>query len=774
MFAILISFSVLGAECNWNTTPTINCDVTTNITITGTHIIANVSLKNNVYMNLNNAFITTNTSWTFVVNGVGINHMFKIDGNDVTIDGNSNSMISGLEDCDNNLGTTAVDVSGTYNRPVLKNLNMLNHESPIRYGNAVYGMIENNIINKTGDCHPTIYGTGNHTLITNNDIAGSVWFFGGETNLSGNRDLDVEDSDCEDEMCCERNHFGFSNVASWESNKYWYGKITDNTFSTCGNVGNSQIKFYTGNELNISNNENINVILYPSTGTYGNEYYLNNTGYLYLALPPEERPVLCLDGLHNKYSKLGIYHEGNWKVSDFVCAGETFMNDTSITIQYSNVSFNCDGVTINDLENSGYLPLQIWGDVKGGYEFSTHDNVSVENCNLWNGWGGAVGIYTRNGNVMTNINLKDISTISTGKSIEGFGVDGLSIDNITGTDCGAGISLFDGNDLGSDAPTSNVVLNNSYFSGGGCSGVNSYFNRVDTLTITNTNFDSSADSGLIFEALTDNIDVHNNIVVGETILGGGSDGVFYNNNIQNLRMYDGNVDICNGGIGNTMQQILFGTGNVDYVFDSSCNPLYLPEGIRIYAENVTGDPSDFTYNINGNGVNVTGTNQYGFRTISSPDFKVTNSTIENFMLSGYTTSFNFGSATENNLIKDSIVTSNYTDFGTGNTFSNITWLCDSNWSCNGYETCVEPMVNANCNSVTDLNTCGEIYSGDYSEFTPQTCSYPPPITGYTPYHASSDIAGVVVDFIVELGIHIIAFVGLIALVLLGMWLMAVL
>ena len=95
--------------------------------------------------------------------------------------------------------------------------------------------------------------------------------------------------------------------------------------------------------------------------------------------------------------------------------------------------------------------------------------------------------------------------------------------------------------------------------------------------------------------------------------------------------------------------------------------------------------------------------------------------------------------------------------------------CIPNWSCNGYATCI---VNEQaCNSVEDLNTCGETYSGDYSEFTPQSCS---PITGYTPAHVSSDIASVVVDFFVEFWIQIIAFVGLIALVGLGVWLMAVL
>jgi hypothetical protein len=43
------------------------------------------------------------------------------------------------------------------------------------------------------------------------------------------------------------------------------------------------------------------------------------------------------------------------------------------------------------------------------------------------------------------------------------------------------------------------------------------------------------------------------------------------------------------------------------------------------------------------------------------------------------------------------------------------------------------------------------------------------MTEYTPTHTSNDLASVVIDFIVEFGIQIIAFVGLIALVALYLW-----
>jgi hypothetical protein len=43
------------------------------------------------------------------------------------------------------------------------------------------------------------------------------------------------------------------------------------------------------------------------------------------------------------------------------------------------------------------------------------------------------------------------------------------------------------------------------------------------------------------------------------------------------------------------------------------------------------------------------------------------------------------------------------------------------------------------------------------------------MTAYTPVHTSNDLASVVIDFIVEFGVQIIAFVGLIALVALYLW-----
>lgn len=43
------------------------------------------------------------------------------------------------------------------------------------------------------------------------------------------------------------------------------------------------------------------------------------------------------------------------------------------------------------------------------------------------------------------------------------------------------------------------------------------------------------------------------------------------------------------------------------------------------------------------------------------------------------------------------------------------------------------------------------------------------MTAYTPTHDSSDLASIVIDFIVEYGIQLLAFAGLIALIMLFVW-----
>lgn len=45
--------------------------------------------------------------------------------------------------------------------------------------------------------------------------------------------------------------------------------------------------------------------------------------------------------------------------------------------------------------------------------------------------------------------------------------------------------------------------------------------------------------------------------------------------------------------------------------------------------------------------------------------------------------------------------------------------CEVNWSCSSYGSCVNEQ--RECTAVTDLNSCGEEYTGDYSEFLDTSC-----------------------------------------------------
>jgi ABC-type antimicrobial peptide transport system permease subunit len=57
--------------------------------------------------------------------------------------------------------------------------------------------------------------------------------------------------------------------------------------------------------------------------------------------------------------------------------------------------------------------------------------------------------------------------------------------------------------------------------------------------------------------------------------------------------------------------------------------------------------------------------------------------------------------------------------------------CIPDWSCTGFEECVEPALEASCDEVVDLNACGVPYSGDFTEFDTFECVYDPepPVSG---------------------------------------------
>jgi hypothetical protein len=66
-------------------------------------------------------------------------------------------------------------------------------------------------------------------------------------------------------------------------------------------------------------------------------------------------------------------------------------------------------------------------------------------------------------------------------------------------------------------------------------------------------------------------------------------------------------------------------------------------------------------------------------------------------------------------------------------------FCTPDWHCSGYDLCVKPMASADCNAVDDYHDCGESYTGDYSEFDPYVCSYPSTGTSETSAVSRGDI-----------------------------------
>jgi len=65
-------------------------------------------------------------------------------------------------------------------------------------------------------------------------------------------------------------------------------------------------------------------------------------------------------------------------------------------------------------------------------------------------------------------------------------------------------------------------------------------------------------------------------------------------------------------------------------------------------------------------------------------------------------------------------------------------VCTPNWSCDGFASC-DVDDEQDCNSVVDLNACGDSYSGDYTEFTPLVCDYCTPDVVNDTWSAWSDV-----------------------------------
>lgn len=221
------------------------------------------------------------------------------------------------------------------------------------------------------------------------------------------------------------------------------------------------------------------------------------------------------------------------------------------------------------------------------------------------------------------------------------------------------------------------------------------------------------------------------------------------------------VDICNGGIGNTYnRQILFeyeqdyGYLSGDAWLDPDCNPLNVPEGIRVitYATD-----TNMPVNVYGNGITLNGLGAVGlFIDGTSPIF-LENSILGDLNIEGYDTSVILGNFTQNNTLQNVNADACVVDDGTGNILLNVTQycVCTENWT----------PINTPCMNTRqkiliyqDTNNCGTYTNLPANNGTMTTCIPP-----YNATHLSSDIAGVTIDTIVETGIELIKYSPLIAL-----------
>ena len=153
-----------------------------------------------------------------------------------------------------------------------------------------------------------------------------------------------------------------------------------------------------------------------------------------------------------------------------------------------------------------------------------------------------------------------------------------------------------------------------------------------------------------------NISFHNNTVEAFALYGSGHTNYsVYNNTINNfLLLASSSVDICNGGIGNTYNNIIdIDDGSqLSYTFDQNCN-LTVPNGIRIYDDTGSYDNS---VNIDFNGITLSGTGAVGINVTGlNSTSRIINSVIENVNIQGYEKSLLFETYTNNLTLKNSVV-----------------------------------------------------------------------------------------------------------------------
>ena len=87
-------------------------------------------------------------------------------------------------------------------------------------------------------------------------------------------------------------------------------------------------------------------------------------------------------------------------------------------------------------------------------------------------------------------------------------------------------------------------------------------------------------------------------------------------------------------------------------------------------------------------------------------------------------------------------------------------VCTPNWNCSLFDDCTLNV--SECLAVTDLNTCGDMFSGNLSDYD-EAC-VTTPITGYVPNYITGDIAGLTFDTMGSGLLVVVSMIGLVVLV----------
>lgn len=85
-------------------------------------------------------------------------------------------------------------------------------------------------------------------------------------------------------------------------------------------------------------------------------------------------------------------------------------------------------------------------------------------------------------------------------------------------------------------------------------------------------------------------------------------------------------------------------------------------------------------------------------------------------------------------------------------------FCYPNWTCGGYAACL-PNSTQYCNVAVDNNSCGDSYTGDYSEFLPQSCVLN--VTGYQAQYNTGDFVNIASNGLGTAGATLVSMIAII-------------